>query len=131
MRLLLDTHIWLWIVGGSDRLSAKVLQAVRDPQNDLWLSPISIWEAMLLAERGRILVRNGIAAFLDDAIARTVTQQAPITHEIARQSRLVRLPHQDPADRFLAATAKVLDLTLVTADDVLLRSREFAVLANR
>ncbi len=56
--------------------------------------------------------------------------EAPVTHEVAIQSRLVNLPHSDPVDRFLAATALVYDLTLVTADRHLLRSRSISTLAG-
>ena len=55
---------------------------------------------------------------------------APVTFEIALESRRIQLPHQDPADRFLAATAKVLDLILVTADKRLCELSEFRVLRN-
>jgi PIN domain nuclease of toxin-antitoxin system len=58
-------------------------------------------------------------------------RQAPLTHEVAIQSRLVNLPHQDPADRFLAATALVYDLMLVTADERLLNSPSISTLPNR
>jgi PIN domain nuclease of toxin-antitoxin system len=65
-------------------------------------------------------------------VLRTVPmQEAPLTHEVALASRRLKLKHQDPADRFLAATAVGYDLTLVTADRHLLRSQEFATLANR
>ena len=58
-------------------------------------------------------------------------REAPLTHEIALVSRRLPLPQHDPVDRFLAATALVLDLTLVTADASLLRLGEIATLANR
>ena len=64
-------------------------------------------------------------------VAAVPRREAPLTHEIAIMSRQLAMPHQDPADRFLAATARVLDLTLVTADKRLLDSTEFAVKANR
>ena len=57
-------------------------------------------------------------------------KEAPVNHEVAIQSRAIDLDHQDPADRFLAATALVYDLTLVTADERLLRSRRIPSLAN-
>ena len=60
---------------------------------------------------------------------RVPTHEAPITHEIARATRRVELSHEDPADRFLAATAQVLDLSLVTADERLLAGRGYPVLA--
>ena len=58
-------------------------------------------------------------------------REAALTHDIAVMSRQLQLPHQDPADRFLAATAAVLGLTLVTSDERLLQSTEYAVMANR
>ena len=61
----------------------------------------------------------------------TPLRAAPLNHEVAIQSRSLNLPHQDPADRFLAATAIVYDLTLVTADERLLGSEQFSVLANK
>ena len=57
-------------------------------------------------------------------------REAPFTHDIAVMSRQLTLPHHDPADRFLAATALVICLTLVTADERLSQSTEYAVLAN-
>jgi len=58
-------------------------------------------------------------------------KEAPLTREVALQSGAVDLQHADPADRFLAATARVLDLTVVTADRRLLRAKSFRSLANR
>jgi PIN domain nuclease of toxin-antitoxin system len=56
---------------------------------------------------------------------------APITVEVALATASIKLPHRDPADRILAATARVYGLTLVTADDLLLRARQVPMLANR
>ena len=58
-------------------------------------------------------------------------REAALTHAVALESRRLVLPHHDPVDRFLAASAKVYGLTLVTADERLLGSDEFSVLANR
>ncbi|WP_333358046.1 type II toxin-antitoxin system VapC family toxin [Microcoleus sp. herbarium14] len=54
MKLLLDTHIWLWYLLGDPRLSRPLQTAISDPNTELWLSPISIWETLILAEKGRI-----------------------------------------------------------------------------
>lgn len=131
MRLLLDTHVWLWSLLAPDRLSARVASELRSPDNELWLSPISVWEAMLLVDRGRLAIDEPVVRWIERAVGATPRREAPLTHEVAVQSRLLSLPQRDPADRFLAATAKVYGLTLVTADDQLLHSGEFAVLANR
>jgi PIN domain nuclease of toxin-antitoxin system len=131
LKLLLDTHIWLWSLLEPEKLSRSVARALRLERNELWLSPISTWEVLLLAERGRIVLEPSAEEWLSEASHRAPMREAPITHAIARESRRITLAHNDPADRFLAATARLLDLTLVTADGRLLGSREFAVLPNR
>lgn len=56
MKLLLDTHIWLWSLLAPSNLAPAVSAALESPDSEIWLSPISAWEALLLVERGRILV---------------------------------------------------------------------------
>jgi PIN domain nuclease of toxin-antitoxin system len=129
LRLLLDTHIWLWSLHEPERLGRRVVEALKDPRNEIWLSPISTWEALVLHEKKKIRLAGDLGEWVRDATARF--REAPITHEIALASRSVPLQHPDPADRFLAATAKVLDLTLVTADARLLGLGEIATQANR
>jgi PIN domain nuclease of toxin-antitoxin system len=110
-----------------------VAATLADDSNQLWLSPISIWEFLLLAERGRVRLIGDMAPpeWVEAALSRAPMHDAPVSREVAIRSRSVRLSHEDPADRFLAATADVYDLTLVTADDRLLRGRGFRTLANR
>ena len=133
MNLLLDTHIWLWSLAEPERLTRQVAAALTDETNQLWLSPISIWEFLLLAERRRVRVQRGMAppAWVEAALSRAPMHDAPLNREVAVRSRSVRVDHEDPADRFLAATADVQELTLVTADDRLLRGKGFRTLANR
>jgi PIN domain nuclease of toxin-antitoxin system len=76
---------------------------------------------MLLIERGRIQVNTTPKEWVEKALIRSPLYEAPLTHEIAVRSRIINLPHQDPADRFIAATALELNLTLITADDHLLK----------
>ena len=129
MNLLLDTHIWLWSLNDPDRLGERVRQEMRDTANQLWLSPISTWEALVLNAKGRLQLPVDLADWVTRATEPFL--EAPLTHEIAFASRWLPLPSQDPADRFLAATARVLSLTLVTADASLLGLGEIATLANR
>jgi PIN domain nuclease of toxin-antitoxin system len=128
LRLLLDTHIWLWGLREPDRIGARVRHEIADPKNEVWLSPISVWEALTLHEKGRLHLHADVGAWIADATA--PFREAPLTHEIAAATRKL-LSHRDPADRFLAATALVLDLTLVTADTRLLGLGEISTLANR
>ena len=129
MRLLLDTHIWLWVLGEPKRLSRRVQHELRDTNNELWVSPVSLWEALLLHARGRIRLHGNLGDWAANATMHF--REAPLTHEIVIAAQELPLPHRDPADRFLAATAGVLGLTLVTADDRLLGLGEIATLANR
>ena len=129
MKLLLDTHIWLWSLRDTQRLGAGVLHRLRDPLNELWLSPISTWEALILHQKGRLFLAQDLDAWVAKSTA--PFRQALLTHEIVNESRRLFLPQRDPADRFLAATAKVLGLTLVTADTNLLGLGDIATLANR
>ncbi len=131
MKLLLDTHIWLWALLDPERLSATVRAALQSSENELWLSPISVWEATLLAERGRVRVTSDARTWVRQLLDAMPRREATVTNEIAIMSRQLTLAHQDPADRFLAATARVMGLTLVTADERLLQSSEYDVLANR
>ena len=128
MKLLLDTHIWLWALHDPKRLGKRTLQELKKDANELWLSPISTWEALTLNSKGRIHIHGDLTDWLARATAGT--QEAPLTHEIALLARQVPL-HQDPADRILAATAEILNLTLVTADERLLGLGTIRTMANR
>jgi len=128
LKLLLDTHIWLWLVDDPDRLGRQTMQELKSADNELWLSPISTWEILTLHQKGRIKLHGDITEWVAHAVS--ATKLAPFTHEVALAGR--QFPYnQDPADRFLCATALVLDLTLVTADEKLLSLANIKTLANR
>jgi PIN domain nuclease of toxin-antitoxin system len=129
VKLLLDTHIWLWSLAEPKQLSRRVQGELRDPSNELWLSPVSTWEALLLHARGRIQLQGGVREWV--AKATSHFREAPLTHDIVVAAQLLPLQYPDPADRFLAATAEVLKLTLITADYRLLGLGKISTLANR
>ena len=131
MKLLLDTHIFLWSLLSPTKLRKQVAAELENPSNELWLSPITAWELIILVEKGRVILDSDPATWIRKVLIEIPFQEAPLNYEVAIQSRLIDLPHQDPVDRFLAATAKVYDLMLVTADERLLGSTEFQVLPNR
>ena len=120
MKLLLDTHIWLWYLQGNSRLSENLRQIMSSPDTELWLSPISVWETIVLAEKGRIELNSDPQVWVKKYLRSLDFKEARITHKIAMRSRSIQLSHQDPADRFIAATAIELDLTLATVDKRLL-----------
>lgn len=128
MKLLLDTHVILWCVAEPEKLPGEVAEELESEVNELWFSPISVWEILLLAEKGRVLLGNDNEKGVRKIFQHLPLREAVINMEVAIQSRYVDLAHQDPADRFLAATAMVYDLTLVTADRRLIDTRDFQVL---
>ena len=131
MKLLLDTHIWLWSALDQARLSRRVTAALENPSNELWLSPISLWEVLTLCQKNRLTLHPNPQTWIANALDAVPLREAPITYQVAQETARVQLPHRDPADRFLVATARVFGLTLVTADAQLLKARQSPVLANR
>lgn len=130
MPLLLDTHIWLWALLDPDRLSGNVRRALSAAPDTPRLSSVSVWEAAILAERGRIRLEPDTQRWLNKALSAAPVTEVPLTFEAALASRSIALEHRDPADRFIAASALVFGLTLVTADRRLLRCPDIDVLAN-
>lgn len=116
--ILLDTHIWIEALSNSGQISEVVRNAIEDPDEVVAVSAVSHWELYMLIERGRIAGDSyeGIKAASD----RLGVISKPITPEIAVLSRQIALNHQDPADRFIAATAIAHRATLATRDAKLL-----------
>lgn len=131
MKLLLDTHIWLWSFLEPERLSPRVADALEQADNELWLSPITLWESLILAERGRVHLQPSPERWILDALDRAPMKDAPLSREVALESRRIEVPTLDPADRFLASTARVYGLTLVTADSKILAAEGLSLLSNR
>ena len=117
MRILLDTHVYLWSRTEPSRLSAKERAAIRDPANELLLSVASAWEIEIKRAIGKL-------AAPDDWMERTAefgVRWLPVRAEHVRALRLLPPHHRDPFDRLLVAQSRVEDLRLVTHDPLVLR----------
>lgn len=125
MRYLLDTHILIWWLQGSDRLSAGQQQAI-DAANEnapLLVSDISLWEIATLHSLGRLRFDLPLRDWLDAAVAPPLVRRVDISPPVAAE--VASLPdsfHRDPADRILVATARVWNASLVTSDQKLVDS---------
>ena len=128
MNILLDTHVWIWSLAAPRKLGRRLARELSAPQNELWLSPVSVWEALVLAQAGRVRFPYEPQRFLERVLAEQSYREAPLTFEIAFTSRRLALGTEDPADRFLAATALVQGLTLATADERLLACGDISTL---
>jgi PIN domain nuclease of toxin-antitoxin system len=130
LRLLLDTHVWIWALHCPDRLDRTVRRLLESPKTKIYLSPISIWEAHHLHKRGRLRTRQSFADWLDKALSAAPLNEAPFNFAVAAEAAQISLPQSDPDDVFLAATASAFGLTLVTADPQLLACSRLKTLAG-
>jgi PIN domain nuclease of toxin-antitoxin system len=123
MRLLLDTHILVWLMEGSNRIGDPVHAQIQQAADEdrLSVSAITPWEIAMLVAKGKLRLGRDVADWLQAALVLPGIHLEPLSPAIAVAS--TRLPwevHPDPADRILLATARHLDATLVTADRQLL-----------
>jgi PIN domain nuclease of toxin-antitoxin system len=131
MNLLLDTHIWIWNHLAPEKISSEVNGILAASENELWLSPVSVWELIVLVEKKRLELEKDLHDWVQQSKRELMLQEAPLSWEVAHELRFTVLKQRDPADRFLVATARVYDLTLVTADERLVNVPGLSVLQNR
>jgi PIN domain nuclease of toxin-antitoxin system len=123
MKLLLDTHAFIWWDSSPVQLSVAALAAIRDPANDVWISVASLWEMVIKVQLGKLALHLPLA----DIVAQQQTnglQVLPVT--LAHALAVEGLPaiHKDPFDRMLVAQANVEGAELVSGDQVI---RQYAV----
>ncbi|MHB1076665.1 type II toxin-antitoxin system VapC family toxin [Thiobacillus sp.] len=121
--LVIDTHVWLWLESDPARLSkparSRIEQAAR--LGKLWVSVMSVWEIGMLVAKDRIRLSMPVDEWVRQASATPGMQMLGLIPEIALEStHLPDAPHGDPVDRLLMASARVHNLTLVTADEKIL-----------
>ncbi len=130
MKLLLDTHIWVHAVMRPEKLSLEVRRQLDRRSNELFLSPISVWEAGHLVRNGRLRIKTSFSEWVAYALSRVLIQEASLNFHVAEEVSRITLPQGDLGDLFLAATASALDLTLVTEDRQLLACKWLKTLPN-
>jgi len=122
-KLLLDTHVWIWLMLGDERLNLSfrhVIEQCREKELIL-VSAISVWELGMLVERKRIQLEIDCLDWVEQAFENSNINLIPLTPRVAIQStRLPETPHGDPADRILIATAHEYNAVLVTHDQKIL-----------
>lgn len=118
MKLLLDTHTWLWMSSAPARLSPRVRKLVSSADHQRLLSAVSAWEIVLKHSKGKLRLPVDPAEYLPTRMAETVTDPLALWHRHVLQ--LSRLPfhHSDPFDRLLIAQAQIEGLPIVTVDPV-------------
>ena len=116
MTILLDTHVWIWMVSSPERLSAHVRRHISREGNERLLSAASAWEMSIKFSKGKLTLPDAPASFIPRLLALTKTTPLPILHSHA--TRVADLPHhhRDPFDRILIAQAMVENIPIITAD---------------
>jgi PIN domain nuclease of toxin-antitoxin system len=116
MRLLLDTHVWLWMIARPERLSAEARARLEDPANELFLSAASAWEISIKHRLGKLELPEPPERLVPSRLARDGVTPLPVTVDHALRVAVLPDLHRDPFDRLLVAQAQIEGLVLVTAD---------------
>jgi PIN domain nuclease of toxin-antitoxin system len=118
VRLLIDTHILIWALEDSAKLSTKARELLRDPEHEHWVSAASIWEIAIKAAIRKLTLSRPLAA-LEKGILAAGFRLLDISVRHAAAIPEINTPHSDPFDRMLLAQCEVETLRLVTMDRVL------------
>jgi PIN domain nuclease of toxin-antitoxin system len=122
-KLLLDTHVWIWLMLGDERLNLSFRHIVEQYKEKelIFVSAISVWELGMLVERKRIQLEIDCLDWVEQAFTSSNVNLISLTPRVAIQStRLPETPHGDPADRILIATAHEYNAVLITHDQKIL-----------
>ncbi|MBM4143619.1 MAG: type II toxin-antitoxin system VapC family toxin [Lentisphaerae bacterium] len=122
--ILLDTHVWVWLMLGDNRLGTANRRMLERavPDGRIRVSIISAWEVAMLEAKGRLILASDCESWVREALAAPGIHLAELTPHIAVCStRLPGIFHGDPADRVLIATARESEASLLTADEAILR----------
>lgn len=136
-RLLLDTHVWIWLMNGNDeRLDTQTILAIEQAaaHGRVYVSAISVWEVAMLESKGRIRLSQDCLDWVRRALDAPGLLLLPLSPEISvASSRLPGTFHGDPADRILAASARLHDLSIVTNDERILAygAEQYVSVLNR
>ena len=116
MRILLDTHIFLWFISGDTQLSADLRDAIRNPDNEVYLSAISVWEILVKYQLGKLPLPEHPETYLPKQ--RDLHQILSLALDESTVIQLAKLPplHRDPFDRMLICQALQNGLTIATVD---------------
>ena len=121
MKLLLDTHTFLWWVAASDELSRKARSAVGSARNECFVSVASGWEIAIKVSLGKLRIDGALDRFLPEQLAANGFQALPIDFRHTALVATLPFHHRDPFDRLLVAQALEEDLAMVTADPVVVK----------
>ena len=116
MRVLLDTHVFLWWINDDPRLSTHAREIITDGENTLFLSAVSGWEIAIKAKLGRLKLPGPLKTFIPEQMALNAIESLSVQMSHALHVHTLPLHHRDPFDRLLIAQAQLDNLPILTAD---------------
>lgn len=119
--MILDTHVFIWLDNAPERVSGRARQVFADPENEVLLSVISIWEMQIKLSLGKLKLRQSLASMIQEQLGGNSIQLLPL--KIDHILQLEQLPphHHDPFDRVLITQAQIEEAVLLTDDRVIQR----------
>ena len=120
MKLLLDTHVWLWWNTQPERLAANARRQIGDVRNEVFLSAASVWEMAIKRRLGKLSLPESVGSYVARRLATDDVRALPVTVDHASAVETLELLHRDPFDRLLIIQARHEGLRLLTVDDEVL-----------
>ena len=119
MRILLDTHIFLWFISGDPQLSINTRDIIRDSDNEVYLSVVSVWESIIKYQLGKLPLPESPEIYLPKQRNLHQITSLPIDETSVSQLIHLQLLHRDPFDRMLICQALQHGLTIATIDSAI------------
>jgi PIN domain nuclease of toxin-antitoxin system len=120
VKLLLDTHVWLWWNTEPERIESNARVQISDPGNDVFLSAASVWEMAIKSRLGKLPLPEPVATYVARRLSRDGIHAVPVTCEHAAAVEALALVHRDPFDRLLVIQARQEGMQLLTVDEQVL-----------
>ena len=119
MNILLDTHIWIWLALGEEKLGSRLRSIFERSETELWLSPISVWEASMLCRKGRLNLKPSSQKWIETSISKLALKEARFSFKVGLLADKLEWSNKDPADRIIVATAIESGFKLASEDSAI------------
>jgi PIN domain nuclease of toxin-antitoxin system len=118
MRVLIDTHIFIWYIQNSDRLPISIATHINDGRNDILLSIASVWEMAIKQSTGKLNLGIPYASFIEEQMRLNCMELLPLRLDHLEVITTMPFHHRDPFDRILIAQAMLEDIVIISADSI-------------
>jgi PIN domain nuclease of toxin-antitoxin system len=128
VKILIDTHCWLWWFAQPERLSDEAIACIVDEVNEVWFSVASVWEMGIKVAIGKLPLPEQLDSYISNRMVQLGARSLDISVNHALKAGTLPLHHRDPFDRMLIAQAQVENMTIVTADNMFVQYQDVSIL---